>query len=474
MSRTYSIPASGDPVDFDQLVGFFADAERPDPGDHLVGTELEKFGVVLGTPDDPRPLAATVSHAEHVAPVLDAMSREFGWAAGAEAGEGGALITLCRDRASITLEPGGQLELSGKPLHNVHETCAEFTRHHRELEQVSTPLGVAWLTAGYHPWATGDEMHWMPKGRYRVMRAYLPGRGRRALDMMTRTCTVQANFDFANEAQCGARYRLALALGPLVTAMFANSPYEEGRATGRPSNRTMTWFEVDPDRCGTPPFMFDGRPFSYEAYVDWALDVPMFFVKRGGAYHAHHVTFREYMHGGFDDPRGTHHRATWADWELHLSTLFPEARLKPYIEVRTADSVGSKYVCALPSLWKGVLYDQGASEAAWELVSGLARDELEALDREARVDGLRSTRVHGLCKRLIAIAREGLDRQDVRDGKGRTEARFLDPLQPLVDAGRSPGDDALDALGPEPGRSQAARLDFSRTFHFAGARTGLD
>jgi glutamate--cysteine ligase len=299
------------------------------------------------------------------------------------------------------------------------------------------------------------------------MRAFLPTRGSRGLDMMLRTCTVQANFDYASEAQCGQRLRLAMGVSALTTALFANSPYREGEDRGLASLRSDNWTDVDNSRCGLLPLAFDGE-FTYERYAEWALDVPMFFIRRGGRYLPHHAPFREYMRAGLE-VNGVHHRATRGDWELHLSTLFPEIRLKPYLEVRGCDSVGSKFVCALPALWKGILYDDDAGQAAWELVQDLEFAERQALWAECRGPGMRSPRVQRLCAALLAVARQGLERQDVRDSKGRTEARFLDGLEALVASGRSPADLAREALGPAPGRDAAARRAFARQFHFAGA-----
>lgn len=462
-------PSPDAPLTREHLAGFFERAEKPDHDRHLIGTELEKFGIALG-PDGSLPQA--VSYDPHVLGVLHGLQKEFGWEPGPDRGNDGQVVELRREGASITLEPGGQLELSGAPLRNVHETCAEFTRHYRELDTVSKPLNVGWMAAGHHPWATREDIHWMPKGRYAVMRAYLPKQGGHALDMMTRTCTVQANFDFASEAECGARVRAAVGLSPIITAMFANSPYLEGTATGDSSLRTLVWTDVDPARCGILPFAFD-RSFSYEAYVDWALDVPMFFVKRGGHYHPHHATFRQFLQDGFQDPDGGQHRASFADWELHLSTVFPEVRLKPFIEVRSADSVSSAFVCALPALWKGLLYDAGATEEAWSLVADLSLDEREALWREAGHQGLRSARIANIATQLLRISRTMLDGADVRDNQGRTESRFLDPLQALVETGRCPGDLAADQmatrLGKDPGRDAEARRAFLTAFHFAGA-----
>jgi glutamate--cysteine ligase len=459
--KTSRLP--NEPIAREELVEVLARAERPDPSTHLIGTELEKAGVFV-PPDGgpPRP----VSYPEHVLPTLQALVERFGWAPGPDRGVDGEIIELVRDGASITLEPGGQLELSGAPLHNVHQTCAEFSQHYDELHTVSQPLSLGWMAVGHHPWATRDEIHWMPKGRYRVMQAYLPTRGARGLDMMLRTCTVQANFDYGSEAQCARRFRLANAMAPVLAALFANSPYLEGRATGLASVRNEVWLDVDTARSGVPRFAFDG--FSYERYVDWALDVPMFFVKRDGQYHPHHETFRRYLEHGLTTPDGTHHRATHGDWSLHLSTVFPEVRLKPYLELRSADAVGSRHVCALPALAKGLLYDEDAGGQAWEHLSGFTYEERLELWNEAIRHGLRSPRLRELGGALLRLAREALDRGDIRDAKGRTEARFLDGLEALVEQGHSPGDEVLAALGPEPGRDGAARRAFLRAFHFAG------
>lgn len=452
-----------EPITREELVDVFIKAERPDPRDHLIGTELEKFGVVMpadGGPPQP------VNYPDHVLPTLRALADRFGWKAGPDRGTAGEVVELVRNGASITLEPAGQFELSGAPLHNVHETCAEFSEHYDELHEISQPLSLAWIAAGHHPFATRDDIHWMPKGRYQIMRRYLPTRGGRALDMMTRTCTVQANLDYASEAQCGERFRLANAMAPVLTALFANSPYLEGRSASVASIRSQVWLDVDPDRCGVPRLAFE--PFSYERYVDWALDVPMFFIKRDGAYHAHHDTFRQFLDRGVTTPDGQHHHASHRDWFLHLSTVFPEVRLKPHIEFRSADAVGSRHVCALPALVKGIIYDDDAAGRVWEALSGLSYEERIGLWHEAIDHGLRSDRLRDLARVMLDSARTALDRMDIRDDKGRTEARFIDRLEPLVDQGTTPGFEVMARLGEAPGRDAAGRRALVRAFHFAG------
>ena len=451
----------------DELVRWFEKAQRPDQ--HLIGTEQEKFGLYLdnGVP-------TPVRYHEHVLPTLEGLRDRFGWRESADRGSDGELVALERDGASITLEPGGQLELSGKPLPTVHDTCAEFSAHYEELHAVAKPMGVAWIACGFHPFATREEIDLMPKGRYAVMRAYLPTRGELALDMMLRTCTVQANFDYKDEAQCGRRMRLMLGVSSLITALFANSPFKEGQSIAAGprgpvrSLRSATWEHVDPDRCGLLPWLFEGE-FSWARYVDYGLDVPMFFVKRGHHYYPHHVPFRRFLAEGFVDPQGVTHRATQADWELHLSTLFPEVRIKPFIEIRGADSIGSQTVCALPALCKGLIYDDDARMAAWELVEDLSFEQRMDLWRRAREHGLSDPEVLSKSKQLLGFARAGLEQLDVRDSKGRTEARFLDSLDRQVARGATPAGDALQKFGEAPGRSPEARRALVDYFTFAGA-----
>ncbi len=461
--------ADDEPLTRDALVDVLAGAERPDRATHKVGTELEKFGVRV--PKDDGELLP-IDYGD-VSRVLAAMCERFGWQPGPDLGPGGEIIELRRDGASITLEPGGQLELSGKPLATIHETCAEFTQHYRELHAISQELGISWFTAGFHPWALREQLNWMPKGRYQVMREYLPTRGGRGLDMMLRTCTVQANFDYTSEANCGERLRVANAIAPVVCAMFANSPFVEGRDTGLRTARSTVWTDVDPARCGVPDFVWDAEGFAYERYVDWALQVPMFFVKRDGKYNPYHVSFAEFMRDGFTAPDGTHHVALWSDWVLHLSTVFPEVRMKPFIEFRSADAVPSKWLCALPALLKGLLYDDDAGARTWALFEGFDASERAQLWFDARHAALAEPRLQSLAKSLVALARTSLDRANVLDDKGRTEARFLDPLQTLVESGQTPADVALAAvaaeLGPGPWAGPAAQRAFVRPFYFSGA-----
>jgi glutamate--cysteine ligase len=452
------------PISRSDLIDVFAAAERPDRSTHLVGTELEKFGVRV--PPHAGSLEP-VSYAD-ITRVFDGLCAQHGWAPGPDRGPNGEIIELRRDGASITLEPGGQFELSGKPLSTIHETCAEFTQHYRELHAVSLPLSLSWFSAGFHPWATREEIQWMPKGRYGVMRQFLPTRGGRGLDMMLRTCTVQANFDFASEAQCGERLRVANAFAPVVAALFANSPFVEGRDTGLRTARSTVWTDVDNDRCGVPPFVFGDAPFSYEQYVDWAIDVPMFFVKRDGIYHAHHATFAEFMRDGYVTAQGVRHTATWFDWITHMSTVFPEVRLKPFIEFRSADAVPSRYLCGLPALLLGLLYDDEAMAGAWELLGEIDAHGRAELWFDARHAGLSAPHLQRYATRLVDLAHAALERRDIRDERGRTEARFVEPLAELAASGRSPADVVLEDVGAAPGRGPEGQRRLVRSFYFAG------
>lgn len=456
-------------IDRNDLVGLFERACSP--GRTLIGTEQEKFGMVRKGDR-----LVPIDYEHHILPVLEAMQSRFGWRAGYDKGIDGELVMLERDGASITLEPGGQFELSGAPLETVHETCAEFSQHYEELHEIASELGLTFVAAGFHPFATLDEINWMPKGRYKVMRSYLPQHGARALDMMTRTCTVQANMDYDDEAQCGRRFRTSMAISPLLTAAFANSPLYEGKVNGLQSNRNEVWEQVDPARCGLVPFMFDAS-FSFERYVDWALDTPMFFIKREGGYIETHMPFRRYLAEGLQH-EGSIHRATQADWELHLSTLFPEVRIKPYIEVRGVDTVSSKFVCALPALLKGLLYDATTCQAAWDLVGPMNFEQRVAFWQKGRRDGLRDPVVREKALGLVRMARVALDAMKVLDSKGRTEARFLDPLEAALEAGHSPGDIAMQSVYESTGsdaesfdgRSAAGREASARAFWFAGVQ----
>jgi glutamate--cysteine ligase len=436
----------------DQLVEFLRRSEKP-PERWRVGTEHEKIGLL--TPElRPVPYAGP----RGIAAILTAVAEADGWQ---PVLEGEDLVALRKDRASVTLEPGGQLELSGAPLSTIHETCSEFQSHLAIMKRVCEPLGVVWLGLGMHPLHGVAEIPSMPKSRYRIMRSYLPARGSLALEMMFATATVQANYDFSDEADMVAKLRTALAVSPIVSAIFANSSLSEGKANGFVSRRLHIWQHTDPDRTGLLPFVFEPG-FGYRRYIEWALDVPMFFVVRRGAYHpADGMPFRRFLREGW---RGE--RASFADFDRHLTTLFPEVRLKHVIEVRGADAVPPGLTCSLPALWKGILYDAAAREAAFELAASASHEEREA----ARVDVSRrglAARYAGrpvleLAQALAEISREGLRRIAHPGRRDPDESSYLDPIFEQLGTGASPGQVVLERWEGEWGRSAARLIEYAR------------
>ena len=462
LNRITKPPGTVHPLSPNDLVRWFEDACNAGP--QLIGTEHEKFAVAR----DADGAIVPVNYEEHVRPMLRSLVEEHGWEVGDDRGIHGEVVALRRDNASVTLEPGGQLELSGAPLGTIAETCEEFRAHQFELDAVARTHGVTLLAAGFHPFARRDEIRWMPKGRYAVMRDYLPTRGARALDMMTRTATVQANFDYRSEVDCGRRLRVSAALTPALVSMFANSPYEEGKFQDTTSRRSSVWEDVDPDRCGLVDVLFDGD-FSFDRYALWALEIPMFFVKRQGDYIPHHAPFSAYIEDGLRLPDGTTTHATEADWQLHLNTLFPEARLNPFIELRSPDSVPHELICALPAFAKGLLYDDDACAETWDLLGGPSLDQRREAWSRARTAGLRDDALHRECAALLDISARGLKRIAAAEGRAHDEGSFLDPLRRSVDARRSPAHDALEALGEQPGNSAAGRAALCQHYYYAGA-----
>jgi len=439
-------------VKVSELVEELQAGEKP-PEQWRVGTEHEKIGLRA---EDLRPVPY---HGERgIEAVLEGLARQDGWE---RIFEGPNLVALHRDEASITLEPGGQLELSGAPLRTIHETCDEFHTHLDRVRRVSGPMGIIWLSLGANPLHTVEEIPQVPKGRYQVMRRFLPRRGELALAMMHLTATVQANLDYRDEADMVEKMRTAMGISPIVSALFANSSLAEGKPSGFVSRRIHIWQYTDPDRCGLLPFVFEPG-FGYQRYVEWALDVPMFFVRRGDRFlPAGGRTFRQFLEGGFEGSR-----ATLADWDLHLTTLFPEVRLKRFLEVRGADAVPAGLICALPALWKGILYDTDARQAAWDLVSGWSFEERQAaLDAVAR-RGLRARCVGGsvleLARELVSLAREGLRRIGHAGQRDPDERPYLEPLEPLLETGRSPGQEILDHWERDWDRSIARLIEYAR------------
>ena len=404
-----------------------------------IGTEHEKLAYRL---DDLRPL--TYEGDRGIGAVLDRLTR-FGWTPVYE--DGNVIALTDPASCSVTLEPGGQLELSGAPLPVIHETCAEVQRHLEQVKAVAAELGVGFLGLGYQPKWPNDELPWMPKGRYAIMRRYMPTRGRLGLEMMQGSCTVQVNLDFDSEATMARMFRIGLALQPVATALFANSPFKEGRPSGYLSYRSQIWNDTDPDRCGTLPFVFEDG-FGFERYVDYMLDVPMYFVYRDGRYiDVAGQSFRDFMAGKLPALPGE--RPTMADWTDHLTTAFPEVRLKRFLEMRGADGGPWNRLCALPALWVGLLYDATAREAAWDLVKDWTAAEHAALRRDvprlALNTPFRRGTVAGLAMTTLEIARDGLCRRARDNGLGQDEACFLTPLFQIAESRLTPAEDLLAA-----------------------------
>lgn len=405
-----------------------------------IGTEHEKFALRA---DDYVPLAYEGNPG--VRELLTAMQR-FGWE---PVSEDGNVIALNHEAGgTITLEPGGQVELSGAKLRTIHQTCDEVEEHLRQAREVGRELGIVMIGIGFQPKAAREDIGWMPKPRYDIMRRYMPTRGDLGLDMMLRTCTVQVNLDFADEADMARKVRIGMALQPVATAMFANSPFLEGRPTGHLSYRSHCWTDTDPDRCGILGFVFENG-FGFERYVDWILDVPMYFVIRDGKYvDAAGQSFRDFLEGRLPALPGE--RPTMGDWSDHLTTVFPEVRVKRYIEMRGADGGPWRRLCALPALWVGLLYDDVAMDAAWELVRDWTYEEVRALRDDVTVNGLdarfRGKPIQEIAQHVVCISREGLKARGERNFWDEDETLHLATLEQIVDTGVTPAEHKLAAF----------------------------
>jgi glutamate--cysteine ligase len=347
---------------------------------------------------------------------------------------------------AISLEPGGQFELSGAPIETLHQTCQELSEHLTQVRTVTRELGLGVLGLGFHPTARREDVPWMPKGRYAVMRRYMPTKGTLGLDMMLRTCTVQVNLDFESEADMVRKMRMSLALQPVVAGLFANSPFVEGKPSGYLSFRNHVWTDVDPDRTGLLPFVFEPG-FGFERYVDYLLDVPMYFVYRDGKYFdAAGQSFRDFLAGRLPALPGE--MPTMSDWNDHLTTVFPEVRLKRYIEMRGADGGPWSRLCALPALWTGLFYDQAALDAAADLVADWTQAERERLRLDVPRLGLktkfRGGTVQEIARQVVALARAGLARRRRLDSAGQDEGHYLETLSEIVDSGRTQAEKLLE------------------------------
>ncbi len=422
----------------DQLIASFARGEKP-ADRWRIGTEHEKF---------------VYRDADHRAPSWDEPGgirdllidlQRHGWQ---PVEENGNLIALTGADGSVSLEPAGQFELSGAPLDNLHQTCAETGRHLRQVKEAGERLGVGFLGLGMWPDKTRAELPIMPKGRYAIMLRHMPRVGSMGLDMMLRTCTIQVNLDYASEADMAKKFRVGLALQPLATALFANSPFTEGKPNGFLSHLGHIWSETGAARTGMLPFVFEDG-FGYERYADYMLDVPMYFVYRDGTYiDAAGLSFRDFLKGELSVLPGE--KPTLDDWNDHLSTAFPEVRLKTFLEMRGADGGPWNKICALPAFWVGLLYDNAALDAAWDLVKDWSLEERQALRDavprlalDAPLPG--GGRLADIAGQVLDIAHAGLSARARTNAAGDDETGFLDPLREVVRSGKVPAQRLLDA-----------------------------
>ena len=436
-----SIPQSGGgPIEHhDQLAQYMADGCKPKEA-WRIGTEHEKFGYCKDT-HKPLPYAGERS----IEAVLSGLRDRFGWS---PVTEGGKLTGLEKNGANVSLEPGGALELSGAPLETIHETCDEVNVHLHEVKDVADEIGVGFIGLGAAPIWLHDEMPLMPKGRYQLMDDYMGRVGTMGRTMMRRTCTVQVNLDFGSESDMVQKMRVAIALQPVATALFANSPFFEGKVNGHKSWRSRVWRDLDPDRTGMVPFVFEDG-FGFEAWVQYALDVPMYFVYRDGKYiNALGQSFRDFLKGELPALPGE--MPTLSDWADHLTTLFPEARVKQYIEMRGADGGPWRRLCALPAFWVGLMYDQGALDGAWDLVKGWDAQTRQSLRVAASVDGLQAQvggiGMHDLAREVVTLAEAGLKARAMPGAGGLVpdETHFLSALKDSLDSGKVPADELLE------------------------------
>ncbi len=422
----------------DELVAWFAEGEKPASA-FRIGTEHEKvpFRKIDHAPvpyEGPRGIRA----------LLEGMQTLLGWEPIMENGHIIGLLDVTGGGA-ISLEPGGQFELSGAPLETLHGTCREIHSHLAQVREVAEPLGIGFLSLGMSPKWTLAETPVMPKSRYEIMSGYMPKVGGHGLDMMFRTATVQVNLDFASEADMVKKLRTSLALQPVATALFANSPFTDGKPNGFLSMRSQIWLDTDADRTGMLPWAFEDG-MGYERYVDYALDVPMYFVKRGDVYHdVTGASFRDLLAGKLDRLPGE--RATLSDWSNHLTTIFPEVRAKRYLEMRGADVGRTSRICSFSALWVGLLYDTASLDSAWDLVRDWSAEERDQLRRDVPKQGLaariRNRSLREIARDVLDISRSGLTARDRSNGLGDDETIYLSTLDQMIDGGTSNAEDLL-------------------------------
>lgn len=430
----------GAPItDYRQLIEHLESGSKP-KANWRIGTEHEKFAY-CHSDLKPLPYEGEVG----IRALLDGLSDQFGWE---RINEAGLPIALKKGGANVSLEPGGQFELSGAPVKTLHETCSEVHEHLDQVRTVAEPMGVGMMGVGFQPKWRREDIPWMPKARYEIMRARMEKMGNLGLDMMLRTCTIQTNLDFGSEADMVQKFRVSLALQPVVTALFANSPFTNGKPNGFVSYRSHIWTDTDPDRTGILPFVFE-EGMGFERYVEHALDVPMYFVYRNGRYiDASGQSFREFLKGELPVLPGE--VPTITDWDDHLTTLFPEVRMKRFLEMRGADGGPWRSLCALPAIWVGILYDQSSLDGAWDLVRDWTLEEHQVLRDQTPKTGLatpfRDRTVLDLAKDMLELADAGLMARSEEDWAAQDERQFLTSLRNVVDRGRTPAEEKLDAF----------------------------
>ncbi len=405
------------------LLQWFKEGEKPQEN-WKIGTEHEKF--VFYTKDFQR---AGYFGKSGISELLNKLAQKNNWE---KTIENNNTIALKDDTgASISLEPGGQLELSGTPLENLHETCKETGLHLKMMKEVMKDLDLSMIGLGYDPKWSRSEQNWMPKGRYEIMKNYMPKVGQLGLDMMLRTCTIQVNLDYSNERDMVEKFQISLALQSVATALFANSPFIEGKISGYLSSRAMVWTDTDADRTGIPEFVFDSN-FGYQSWLDYILQVPMYFVYRNGKYiDVSGKSFLDFMEGRLRGFEGEY--PTIKDWEDHITVAFPEVRLKQYLEMRGADGGPWNIICALPALWVGLLYDEQAQSEAYDLAKPIMN---ASILEEGRVSAAKfalkgkigNMPIEKLACEMLRISSSGLERRNKLDNRGLDERQFLDPL----------------------------------------------
>ena len=433
----------------DQLIAPMAKGEKPREA-WRIGTEHEKLVYCTGDHHAP-----SYTEPGGIRDLLKALE-DYGWTPVNEIGADGAsnVIALSGSDGAVSLEPAGQLELSGAPLENLHQTCAETGRHLDQVKAIGAKTGKGFLGLGMWPDKTREELPIMPKGRYEIMLRHMPRVGTMGLDMMLRTCTIQVNLDYSSEADMVKKFRTSLALQPLATALFANSPFTEGKPNGFLSYRSHIWTDTDPARTGMLGFVFEDG-FGYDRYAEYMLDVPMYFVYRDGKYiDASGLSFRDFLKGELSVLPGE--LPTASDWVDHLSTAFPEVRLKSFLEMRGADGGPWNKICALPALWVGLLYDQTALDSAWDLVKDWDMDGREALRSAVPKLGLDAPIPGGgtlkdIAAEVLAISRAGLNARARLNTSGDNESGFLNPLDEIVRTGKVPAQVLLDKFHGEWG-----------------------